>query len=69
MSHLHRLPFHIVCGCRLNAVRALHAQTLLHAVHGDRIQVSNMQEECRKDGLAMAQIDIGHRSAAHARAV
>jgi len=69
MSHLYRLPLHIICSRRLDALWALHAQAMLYTVHGNRIQVSDLQEECREDGPAVAQIDIGNRSAAHARAV
>ena len=69
LSHMHRLSLHVICRCRLDALWALHAQAMLHIVYGDRIQVSDLQEKCREDGLAMAQIDIGDRSSAHARAI
>ena len=69
MSHMHRLSLHLVCGCRLDALWALHAQAMLYIVHGNRIQVPDLQKECREDGLAMAQIDVGNRGPAHAGAI
>lgn len=66
VSHLHRLPLHLIRSRRFHAVRALYAQAMLYLVHGNRIQVSNLQEECRENGPAVAEVDFGNRESAHA---
>jgi hypothetical protein len=69
LSNLQRVPVRLHYRRRLNALRTLSAQGLLQLIHGNRIQMSNLQKECCQHGSPMAETDPRDRKSADARAV
>jgi hypothetical protein len=47
-------------------MRTLPAQGMLQGLHGDSVQMPNVQEECRQHGATVAEADPGNRKSANA---
>lgn len=69
LSHLWRLPVHVIGICCSDEVWPLYSQGLLRCIHADLVQMPHLQPICRQHGIAMAEAGPFHRGPAHARAV